>query len=116
MIKDPGYRKRRQDTMCKYLRKALNSLQMRDWGVDLEVGDEIPKRFASDDDGDCVARVFFDSDTLHAFIWVSPGRCKVDGVDPLNAMYHEIAHIFHIIHNEEVWCNVLALLISNLLA
>jgi hypothetical protein len=112
--KSKPFKNRRHDTLTKRLRIALNMMQMRDWDVDLEYGDLLPLRWIKDDD-DAMARVDYCTDTLTAFIWVSPERCKKNNTDPLSALYHEVAHIFLEVHNEEVRCNVIARLIWRLL-
>ena len=108
MIKHPPYKSRSHDYLLRRLREAANTLQMRDWQLTLEVGDNVPERFRDDDNGRSVCRCWYYQPCLMAEIWISPERCKKEKTDPLFNLYHEIAHIWHETHDEEVRCNVMA--------
>ena len=111
MIQEPIYRNRQYKQLLSKLKEAQNTLQMRDWQIDLEVGDTPPKRFIDKDNGDSVCRAWYDTTNLKAHIWISPARCKKENTDPLFNLYHEIGHIWSETHNEETRCNIVASLL-----
>ena len=111
MIQPPKYRKRSDEFLNDRLRKALNTLNLRDWMVELFTDDDIPERFFDDDAGDSPAMVVHESQYKIARIWVSPGRAKRDNVDPLFYLLHEVGHIWQDNHTEEFKCNTIASLL-----
>jgi hypothetical protein len=110
-IDQPPYKTRTHALLTKKLTEALNLLQMRDWQVDLEVGDNVPVVFRDDDNGISVCRSQWQADCLKAFIWISPDRCRKENTDPLFNLFHELAHPWQDVHGVEVRCNILAKLL-----
>ena len=111
MITPPKYKTRTIEYLTERIRIAQNRLQMRDWLIDLDYGDSVPENFQDYDNDNAVARCEYSSDLLKAYIWISPKRCKKENADPVFILYHEIGHLFHEVHNEEVRCNILASLL-----
>ena len=108
MIKPPVFKERSDTFLNTKLKKCLNRLNLRDWAVDLYLGDEVPEKFAGDEPGDSPAMVVYEAQYKMARIWVSPERSRRDNVDPLFYLYHEIIHIFLGVHDEEFECNNIA--------
>lgn len=111
MIKTIPYQNRTFKFLLKKLFELQNKLQMRDWQIDLIYGDSIPEDMSAKitDMGNCN----FDTDTLEACIWIHKAACKIKNTDPLNVLYHEMAHVWlQYTEDEERQANILALLIG----
>jgi len=112
MIDYRPYRPRTHNFLLKKLRQTLNTMQMRDWQVELYYGDIPPTCLQSQSDkvGACKYWIY----NLDAVIWVNWSGCKADNQDPLDVLLHEVAHIWLAYEtNEERQANILALLIGN---
>ena len=113
MIETPKYQHRKHDFLLRRMKDVLNLFQMRDWDVTLDTSDNPPDKFADDNNSDCSAKVEYELQYLKAFIWLSPKRSQKDDVDPLFYLYHELAHLYQVVHNEEVRCNIVASILCN---
>lgn len=114
MILVPPYKKRTHEFLHKKLLFCQNLLQMRDWQLELITENYPPSIFLDSDNGQSVSRCWFDDSILKGAIWISPLRAKEQGIDPLWLLYHEIGHLFGILHNEETRCNILASLLAKI--
>lgn len=111
-MNEPKYKPRTHKFLESRLRKALNDLCMRDWEVNLITGEYVPNLFL--DVCDNAASVKHDTSTLKADIWINFGLAKKNNQDPLNLLYHEVAHIWWAYcDDEERQCNILALLMRD---
>ncbi|MHA1883059.1 MAG: hypothetical protein ACTSUO_08445 [Candidatus Thorarchaeota archaeon] len=68
-------------------------MNMRDWKIDVEYGDEPPFWETSGDDGRLGSSVA-KREYYRGWIWVSPERCKVDDLHPVVVVMHEMLHLF----------------------
>jgi len=116
MIDATPYKTRSPKFLHKELVRILNKLRMRDWQVKLVItkGDfpnEVPAKFNEEY---CPACCTFHKHHLHATIWISIANCKLNDVDPLFGLYHEVFHIFkEYDRGDELFCNILADLVRN---
>lgn len=78
--------------MLKAVKWCQNALNLRDWFVDLEVGDIFPK-WGNEDDGS-LASSKSNVPYFSAQIWVSASRCKNSNCHPVSVLCHEMIHVF----------------------
>jgi len=107
MITPNPYHNRTHKQLESALKGAMNTLQMRDWGISLESGESIPPRFAAYHEN--AGATIPNTNTLTAEIWINFRQCREQNLDPLETLYHELFHIWlEYVPSEELQCNILA--------
>ncbi len=70
-----------------------NALNLRDWTIHLEMGDEVPDWVQNDKQLDGLAYNRVNVPYFTAWVWISPGRCKENNTHPIEVICHEMLHI-----------------------
>lgn len=88
---------------------AQNKLSLRDWTIELEFGDELPKW--ADWNDDRMASIQSNTPYLSAKLWVSQSRCKSSNCNPISVVLHELLHTllyhYNIQNHDERLVNIL---------
>lgn len=97
--------------MLKAVRWCQNALNLRDWTIDLEVGDVVPKWVDKDENDVLLAFSRSWASYFTAQIWICPSCCKDRDCHPISVLCHEMIHVFlqsyRICDNDERMINTL---------
>ena len=100
------YRKSSHTEMLRALRRAKNTLNLRDWDIRLYYGKTIPgwvirSPYETDKDP-LLGEVLPYPDQFAARIWVSSCRCAQCNTHPITTLFHEMIHLFlHLYHTPD---------------
>jgi hypothetical protein len=110
------------DFLMIFIRWYQNSLNLRDWEISLEFGDDLPCWSNVEDENDvegilglCLPDFF----NLRAKIWINQIGCERDDCHPLMVLAHELTHtLFSFIENisfreQDILCHKLEYLMVN---
>ena len=114
-IKNIEYTDRTHEYLQECLDMALTILELRDWSVKLYSGEVPPKELREGINDAGIVK--YDRHRLCASIFINIPICKEEDEDPAWNLFHEVCHIWFNTRdeNEELQCNVLALLLMLLL-
>ena len=115
MLRREPYTKVSFSQMISALKWAQNKLNLRDWEISLDYGEDRPDWINSDKKtyGGIINLVYKDS--FYAEIWISPKECKMNFSYPISALMHEMIHLLlesynqnkEILHPDERLVNTL---------
>jgi len=93
MAEETSYEKTSFSKIIKVISWCRNKLNMRDWEISVEYGDEAPFWDDNAHDGrlgSCTSK----REYYKGWIWVSPARCKKEDTHPVAVVIHEMLHLF----------------------
>ena len=73
------------------VRYCQNTLQLRDWHIDIEIGGNAPDWH---DGTEAYGAVNFQKECLRATVWINEPKLKTDNKNPYATVIHEVIHIF----------------------
>ena len=117
VIENP-YEEMTHKQLLAYIHGAQELLSLRDWKIDLDIGNICPDIMENADSTEskkAFGRVNYDKTILTALIWVPLLRCKAVNISPFDTAMHEVAHIFYDYHKEELSVNIIANLLVRIL-
>jgi len=77
----------------KVVRWFRRSLGLREWTINLAIGESGPPGRDIDGDPGRLGQCWPELRAKTATIWVSPDRCRLAGIDPIRVLCHELWHV-----------------------